>query len=88
MFKTVPKNLKELKLEMYDILVFFSPTAIDALYHNFPNFKQGDLRLGAYGKTTADALAERKLKMSVMAPLKHDIVIAQALDNYLKESNG
>ena len=85
MYRTVPNDLKSLKLNDYDMLVFFSPSGIHSLYHNFPKFKQDKLRLGAYGKTTADAVLEKNLKLHLMAPLEYTPTVLVALEQYAKE---
>lgn len=87
MFRTVPNNLKAHKIHDYDMLIFFSPTGINALYHNFPKFKQEKLKIAAYGKTTADAILAKGLNLHLMAPLNHSPTIVVALDHYLKEAN-
>ncbi len=87
MYRTVPNDLKSIKMSDYDMLIFFSPSGIHALYHNFPKFKQDKLKIAAYGKTTADAIEEKHLKMHLMAPLEHTPTILVALEQYLKESN-
>ena len=87
MFRTVPNNLKATKVHDYDMLIFFSPTGINALFHNFPKFKQEKLKIAAYGKTTADAIIAKNLNMHLMAPLNHSPTIVVALDHYLKEAN-
>jgi uroporphyrinogen-III synthase len=69
------------------MLIFFSPTGINALYHNFPKFKQEKLKIAAYGKTTADAILAKGLNLHLMAPLNHSPTIVVALDHYLKEAN-
>lgn len=87
MYRTVPNDLKSIKLSEYDMLIFFSPSGIHSLYHNFPKFKQDKLKIGAYGKTTADAILEKGLKLQLMAPLEHTPTILVALDRYLKDVN-
>lgn len=87
MFRTVPRDLKEIKIEKFDMLILFSPTGVHSLFHNFPNFKQGNLRIGIYGKTTADALLDAGLNMHVMAPLENTPTIITALENCLKQTN-
>ncbi len=84
MYKTVPNDLKAYKLQDYDMLVFFSPSGVHSLYHNFPKFKQDKLKLAVHGKTTADAVLDRGLKLHIMAPLNHTPTIVVALDAYLK----
>lgn len=86
MYRTVPNDLKQLKIEDYDMVLFFSPTGIHSLYHNFPKFKQGKIKIGAYGKTTADAILEKELQIHLMAPLDNNPTIIAALENYLKEA--
>lgn len=84
MYKTVPNDIKAYKLHDYDMLIFFSPSGVHSLYHNFPKFKQDKLKIAVYGKTTADAVLNRGLKLHLMAPLNHTPTIVVALDAYLK----
>ena len=44
-YKTVISDLSDLADVYYDILVFFSPSGIESLFHNFPNFKQNNTRI-------------------------------------------
>jgi uroporphyrinogen-III synthase len=69
------------------MLLLFSPTGINALFHNYPKFEQGKLRIAAYGKITADSVLDKGLTLHLMAPLGHTLTIMVALDHYLKESN-
>ena len=84
MYKTVPNDLKAYKLNNYDMLIFFSPSGVHSLYSNFPKFRQDKLKIAVYGKSTADAVLDRGLKLHLMAPLNHSPTIVVALDNYLK----
>ncbi len=85
MYRTVPVDLKPVKPQEYDMLIFFSPSGIHSLYHSFPKFKQDKLKIGAYGKTTADAVLDKGLKLHLMAPLVHSPTIVVALENYIKQ---
>ncbi len=85
MYRTVPNDLKTVKPSEYDMLIFFSPSGIHSLFNSFPKFKQEKLKIGAYGKTTADAVLDKGLKLHIMAPLGHTPTILVALDQYLKE---
>ena len=83
MFRTVSKDLRKLKLDEFDLMILFSPSAVTALFDNFPQFQQGDLRIAAYGTTTADAVLGKHLQLHLMAPLNHHTSIITALDAYL-----
>jgi uroporphyrinogen-III synthase len=84
MYRTVPNDLSQVKVHDYDMVIFFSPTGIHSLYHNFPKFKQEKLKISAYGKTTADAILNKNLKLHLMAPMENAPTIINALDHYLK----
>lgn len=86
MFRTVPNALKDIELSKYDMLVLFSPTGIHSLFHNFPDFKQGNLKIGAYGKTTVDAIVAKKMELHLMAPLQNTPTIITAIEKYIKEA--
>ena len=44
-YRTVISDLSHLADVSYDILVFFSPTGIESLLHNYPDFKQNNTRI-------------------------------------------
>lgn len=87
MYRTLPNNLKAVDMHQFDLLMLFSPTGVHSLLHNFPKFKQENLKIAAYGKNTADAILNNNLKLHIMAPLEKAPTIVVALDNYLKVSN-
>lgn len=45
------------------------------------------MKIGAYGKTTADAVLDKGLRLHIMAPLGTTPTILVALDQYLKDIN-
>ena len=64
-YKTVISDLSDLANVYYDILVFFSPSGIDSLFHNFPDFKQNDTRIAVFGNTTIKAVESRSLRVDI-----------------------
>jgi uroporphyrinogen-III synthase len=85
-FRTVPSHIKELKVETFDMMVFFSPSAIEALIKNFPKFKQGNTRIGAFGSTTCLAVKDAKMKVHIEAPKPGVPSMAAAVEEYLKNT--
>lgn len=67
-YKTVISDLSDLANVYYDILVFFSPSGIESLFHNFPDFKQNDTRIAVFGNTTIKAVEARGLRVDISAP--------------------
>lgn len=87
-YKTISSDLSDLKNKFnYDIIVFFSPSGVKSLFENFPKFKQEKTRIGAFGRTTAKAVQERKLSLDIEAPLPELPSMASALNHYLMYAN-
>ena len=86
MYQTVASDLSDLSDVKYDMLVFFSPSDIESLYKNFPKFKQNTTRIAVFGKTTADAAAENKLRIDIMAPNPKSPSMSAAIEQYIIEN--
>lgn len=87
LFKTVVSDLSDLQEVFYDILVFFSPSGIDSLFKNYPDFKQKDARIAVFGKTTQIAAEKAGLVCNIMAPTPESPSMTMALENYIREAN-
>ena len=86
-YKTVISDLSDLENVTYDILVFFSPSGIDSLLHNYPNFKQNDTRIAVFGNTTIKAVEALGLRVDIAAPTPETPSMTMALAKYIKEVN-
>ena len=86
-YKTVISDLTDLADVYYDILVFFSPSGIDSLFHNFPNFKQNDTRIAVFGNTTVKAVENKGLRVDVAAPTTEMPSMTMALNKYIQKIN-
>lgn len=87
LYKTVVSDLSDLEDVVYDVLVFFSPSGIDSLFKNFPNFKQNETRIAAFGNTTVKAVTDAGLKINISAPTPETPSMTMALEKYIKEVN-
>lgn len=86
-YKTVVSDLSGLKNVFYDILVFFSPSGIESLFENFPDFKQNDTRIAVFGNTTVKASLEKGLRVDIQAPTPENPSMTMALEKYIKAQN-
>lgn len=84
MYRTVCSDLSDLAEVFYDMLVFFSPSDIESLFKNFPDFKQNNTRIAAFGLTTAKAVEDAKLRVDVMAPTPKAPSMSMAIEEYIK----
>ncbi len=87
LYRTVVSDLSDLEDVFYDVLVFFSPSGIESLFHNFPNFKQNETRIAAFGNSTVKAVTEAGLKCDITAPSPETPSMTMALDKYIKIAN-
>ena len=69
LYRTVVSDLSDLRDVYYDILVFFSPSGIESLFKNFPDFKQNDTRIAVYGNSTIEAAKLANLRIDIKAPM-------------------
>ncbi len=83
-YRTVASDLSDLKDLKYDMLVFFSPGGIESLKKNFPDFKQDDTIIAAFGPTTAKAARENELRLDIEAPLPEAPSMTGAIELFIK----
>lgn len=82
-YKTVISDLSDLRDVYYDILVFFSPSGIESLLKNFPDFKQNDTRIAVFGNSTIKAATDAGLRIDIQAPTPETPSMTMALQKYI-----
>lgn len=87
LYRTVCSDLSDLANVNYDMLVFFSPSGITSLLKNFPDFRQNDTRIAAFGAATTQAVSEANLRVDVMAPVPEAPSMTMAIEQYVKKAN-
>lgn len=85
LYRTISANLSDLVDVNYDALVFFSPSGIASLIHNFPDFKQNETKIASFGPSTAKAVEKAGLRLDIQAPMPKAPSMTMALDNYIKQ---
>ncbi|MFT5183793.1 MAG: uroporphyrinogen-III synthase [Flavobacteriales bacterium] len=83
MYKTVCSDLSDLAEVKYDMLVFFSPSGIESLLKNFPDFSQGTTKIAAFGPTTLSAVEEAGFRCDVNAPHPKAPSMSMAIEQYI-----
>jgi uroporphyrinogen-III synthase len=87
-YRTVASDLSDLEDVYYDILAFFSPSGINSLLINFPDFEQNSTRIAAFGPTTAKAVRDAGMELDIEAPLPNAPSMTGAIELYIKKANG
>ena len=86
-YKTVISDLSDLRDVYYDILVFFSPSGIESLLQNFPDFEQNNTRIAVFGNSTVKAATEAGLRIDIKAPTPETPSMTMALQKYIADAN-
>lgn len=86
-YKTVISDLSDLSNVLYDVLVFFSPSGIESLLKNFPDFKQNNTRIAVFGNSTVDAANHAGLRIDIKAPTPETPSMTMALQKYITGVN-
>ncbi|MES3019358.1 MAG: uroporphyrinogen-III synthase [Bacteroidota bacterium] len=87
LFHTVCSDLSDLAEVFYDVIAFFSPSSIHSLFINFPDFKQNNTRIAAFGVSTHKAALEHELVLDIPAPTPQAPSMTMAIEQYIKQAN-
>jgi uroporphyrinogen-III synthase len=86
MYRTVSNDFTKEEIDGfdYDMLIFSSPTGVKAFKDNFQDFKQGDIKIGAFGPATAKEVVNLGFRLDIEAPSKEYPSMTSALKAFLK----
>lgn len=86
MYRTVSNDFTKEEIDGfdYDMLIFSSPTGVKAFKDNFQDFKQGDIKIGAFGPATAKEVINLGFRLDIEAPSKEYPSMTSALKAFLK----
>lgn len=87
LFHTVCSDLSDLAEVFYDVIAFFSPSSIHSLFINFPDFKQNDTRIAAFGASTHKAALEHNLILDIPAPTPQAPSMTMAIEQYILQAD-
>ena len=87
LYKTVSEDLKDIDINAFDIVAFFSPAGITSLNDNFPKFKQGEIKIASFGENTARAVTDSGFSLDIEAPTPQAPSMKMALEQFIKNFN-
>lgn len=83
MYTSAPKDLTKFKLEDFDAIALFSPIGVRSLVKSFPDIKDRNIIIAAFGTSTHAALKEQGIKLTIGAPTQTAPSMAMAIENYI-----
>lgn len=87
LYKTIHADLSDLSNVNYDVLVFFSPSGIQSLLYNFPDFKQNSTKIAAFGTSTQKSVKDAGLRLDIKAPQPKFPSMTMSLDMFIENFN-
>jgi uroporphyrinogen-III synthase len=85
-YNTLSSDLKNIDINKYDMLVFFSPAGVESLFNNFPDFRQEERVIAAFGPSTCKAVEMAGLALNIKAPSKTAPSMSMAIEQYLEKN--
>ena len=73
----------KVKINDYDMLVFFSPMGIQSLKENFPEFEQKEVAIGGFGDATCQAIVDAGFELNFRAPTETAHSMTMAIEEYV-----
>lgn len=87
LYRTVSNDIQDYVDKEYDIIVFFSPFSIEALFDNDAKYKQKKTLIAAFGPNTCKAVKDAGLKLTIEAPSVNAPSMVTALELFLCEND-
>ena len=83
MYTSQARDLTKFNIDEFDAIALFSPIGVRSLVKSFPDIKEHDVLIAAFGTSTHAALKEHGIKLSIAAPTQTAPSMAMALENYI-----
>ena len=86
MYRTVSTQWSPTDPFDYDMLVLSTPSGVQSVRKNFPDWQQGDTVIACFGQNTAQALEDAGFRVDIKVPTPECPSITTAIEKYLEQS--
>ncbi len=83
MYTSKARDLKQFDIDSFDAIALFSPIGVRSLVKNFPDIKDRNILIAAFGTSTHAALKEHGIKLNIAAPTQSAPSMAMAIENHI-----
>ncbi|TVQ06593.1 MAG: uroporphyrinogen-III synthase [Bacteroidetes bacterium] len=83
-YETVSDDVDDIDISSYQMIVLFSPFGIESIRKNFPDYKQEDTVIAAFGASTVKAIEEAGFTVQIKAPTSEAPSMTMAIELYLQ----
>jgi uroporphyrinogen-III synthase len=85
LYRIIHNDLSDVDIKDYDVLAFYSPSEIKSLFHNFPDYEQGEAKIACFGPATTKAAKAAQLRIDIQAPRPQIPSLTMAIEQHLKD---
>lgn len=85
MYRTVSAEITPEEIKQYDMLCLFTPTGIQSIFENDPDYVQGDQLIAVFGNAAQAAAEEKHLRIDIAAPTVDCPSMPAAINDYLNK---
>ncbi len=83
MYTSKARDLTKFDIDSFDAIALFSPIGVRSLVKNFPDIKDRNILIAAFGTSTHAALKEHGIKLNIAAPTQSAPSMAMAIENHI-----
>ena len=88
MYRTVTTPWPKDKAFDYDVVALFTPAGVTSLKENFPDWKQGETKIAAFGEGTIRALEDAGFRVDIKAGQRQAFAsLPMAIADYLEKNS-
>ena len=88
LYRMVSNDIAAVMEASFDMIVFFSPFSVQAMFEHNPQYSQNGTLIGAFGPTTSKAVEDSGLRLDIKAPAPNAPSMVSALELFLAEVKG
>lgn len=84
-YQTISSDVSDVKINDFDMLVFFSPFGVKSLMDNFPAFKQNNKIIATWGNTTYKEAVDRGFDVRITGPNENCTSMTNAIEAFIEK---
>lgn len=86
-YRTVSAEFTPEEIKQYDMLCLFTPTGIQSIFNNDPNYEQGEQKLAVFGPAAQAAAEAKGLRVDLSVPTEECPSMPTGLNSFLLKNN-
>lgn len=82
-YESVPDDVDDIDINSFQMIVLFSPFGVESISKNFPDYKQGEQIIAAFGGSTIKAVEDAGFTVQIKAPTSEAPSMTMAIEQFL-----